>query len=84
MSAYIYTYMHEFIPSYMFLCIHILTHTYLPLYIHKCTHSYRLYTDIHTYMCCGNKYVPYYSRVLIFWWGNPSLLNYDDVITLHC
>ena len=34
--------------------------------------------------CHGNKYVPYYGRVLIFWQGNPSLLNYDDVIMLHC
>ena len=34
--------------------------------------------------CHGNKYVPYYGRVLIFWWGNPSLLDYDDVIMLCC
>ena len=34
--------------------------------------------------CHGNKYAPYYNRVLMFWQGNPSLLNYDDVITLCC
>ena len=33
--------------------------------------------------CHGNKYIPYTCRVLIFWWENPSLLDYDDVITLH-
>ena len=22
--------------------------------------------------------------VLIFWWENPSLLDYDDIIMLHC
>ena len=32
----------------------------------------------------GNKHVPYYGRVLLLWRGNPSLLDYDDVITLHC
>ena len=33
--------------------------------------------------CHGNKYIPYSCRILIFWWENPSLLDYDDVITLH-
>ena len=27
---------------------------------------------------------PIYNRVLIFWQGNPSSLDYDDVITLCC
>ena len=34
--------------------------------------------------CHGNKYTPFLHRVSIFWWENPSLLNYDDVIMLHC
>ena len=61
--------------------------TYKHIYMHTCMHidSWMfVHTLMHTYICHGNKYVPYYDRVLMFWWGNPSLLDYDDVITLCC
>ena len=68
---------------------HILMLAWLHTFKHTCMQTYiHQYTDIHvcqsTYICHGNKYVPYYDRVLMFWQGNPSLLDYDDVITLCC
>ena len=55
----------------LFICMYVLTHICM-------------YIGIYVYMCHRNKYVPYYDRVLMLWQGNPSLLNYDDVITLCC
>ena len=34
------------------------------------------------YICHGDKYTPFWSRVSIFWQENPSLLDYNDVIEL--
>ena len=59
--------------------------SYMHAYIYTCVPTYiHIWINIYSYICCGNKYVPYYDRVLMFWQENPSLLDYDDVIMLCC
>ena len=70
-SMHIHTYVDGYVGMQKCMSVYV--------YVHVC-----MFVFMHTYICHGNKYVPHYSRILIFWWGNPSLLDYDDVIMLCC
>ena len=51
---------------------------------HACMKEYIcIYICIYVYVT-GMSILPFQIRVLMFWWENPSLLNYDDVIALCC
>ena len=83
--VYMDTYMKYNVCTYIHVCLHIYTHTHICIHtlMHVCWYIY-LYVYIHiAYICCRNEYTLFSSKVLMFWWENPSLLDYDDVIVLH-
>ena len=87
MHAYIYVseckYMQVYLHTYRYVDTYfsnMCSCTYIYMYAHVYLHKYK-YIHMHTYMCCRNKYVPYYDKVLIFWWGT---LHYSIMMMSLC